>query len=96
MQRRWGYSGAGPRIVIVIALAAALIVLGRYFVYLAGPRSAASFGWYAYAPLSGKLPTPRPGTSAGVRVLIWLGMIAVWTAGSLFVLKPTRRQVEPS
>ena len=86
--RSWG---SAPRIVLVIALALGLAVLGRYLVSL-GHRT--QFGWYAYAPLNGSLHAPiAAGMRPWVRALIWLGLIGVWAAASVWMLRPPRGAV---
>jgi heme/copper-type cytochrome/quinol oxidase subunit 1 len=84
--RPWGLA---QRIILVIALALALSVLGRYLVSL-GHRS--DFGWFAYAPVSSIVPAPSVGPRPWVRVLIWLGLIVVWAAVSAWLLRPTANQ----
>jgi hypothetical protein len=76
------------RIVLVIALALALGVLGRYLVTLGRPSE---FGWSAYAPLNSTVTVPPPGLRRWARLLIWLGLIAVWAVASLLLLRPARQ-----
>jgi hypothetical protein len=77
------------RIVLVIALALALGVLGRYLVTLQRPSE---FGWFAYAPLNSTISAPHPpGLHPWARLLIWLGLIAVWALASLLLLRPARQ-----
>jgi len=73
------------KIVVVIALGAALAAIG---IYLANLGNGALYGWYAYAPLvqSGRLPgTGLPGWA---RLIIWLALISLWALASLQVLRP--------
>jgi heme/copper-type cytochrome/quinol oxidase subunit 1 len=84
--------GRAQRIVLVIALAVALGVLGRYLISLGRPDH---FGWFAYAPLNSTSTIRPPGLQPWARLLIWLGLIAVWSLASLVLLHPTR-QGEPN
>jgi heme/copper-type cytochrome/quinol oxidase subunit 1 len=80
------------RIVVVVALGMAFVAVGGYLVSLGGaPR----FGWYAYAPLAGSLQGPRTGLPAWLRLIIWLGLIALWTLASVRVLRPSPKESAP-
>ena len=76
------------RIVLVIALAVALQILGVYIVTL-GKGSV--FGWTAYAPLTQSLNIPNPGLPIWGRLLVWLGLIGIWTLGAVWMLTSPRR-----
>jgi len=76
------------RIVVVVALGAAFLVLGRYLVSL-GRGSA--FGWYAYSPLTSAVYRPRTGLRAWLRLIIWLVLIVLWALTSVRVLRPPSR-----
>jgi hypothetical protein len=81
--------GLAQRIILVVALALALGVLGRYLITLGHPSE---FGWFSYAPLNSTSVIPRPpDLRAWARLLIWLGLIAVWALGSLLLLRPARQ-----
>jgi heme/copper-type cytochrome/quinol oxidase subunit 1 len=73
------------RIVVVIALGAACGATGIYLVSLG---SAASFGWYAYAPLSQAGYSPHAGLAGWLRLIIWLALIGLWALASVRVLRP--------
>jgi heme/copper-type cytochrome/quinol oxidase subunit 1 len=74
------------RIVVVIALGAACGTTG---IYLASLGSAASSGWYAYAPLSQAAYLPHTGLAGWLRLIIWLALISLWALASLRVLRPS-------
>jgi hypothetical protein len=75
------------RVVIVVALGVGLVLFGRWIV---GYWQGDTFGWVAYAPLSGATNAPRALLHPWVRLVIWLALTVVWAAGSLAVLS-TRR-----
>jgi hypothetical protein len=71
----------GQRVVIVVGLGAALLFVGDYVTSLgAGLGDSApllsSSAFYASA-----------GLNAGVQLLVWLVLVAVWAAVSLFILR---------
>lgn len=74
------------RIVLVVALAAALDVIALYLTTI-GAGTPADFGWFGYAPLTNSSPLDSGGPPAWARLLIWLALIAVWVVGSLRLLK---------
>ena len=81
--------GRAQRIILVIGLGLGLAVLGRYLVSLGRPSSA-NFGWFAYAPLdstTAHAALRQAGLRPWARLLIWLGLIAVWTLMSLRILR---------
>ena len=80
------------RIVIVVALGMAFWAVGSYLVSLGG---AGRFGWYAYSPLTGAAQAPGTGLSAWLRLIIWLGLIALWALASVKVLRPSPTQAAP-
>ena len=88
--RSWALA---QRVVLVIALAVALALLGRYLVSLGRPHS---YGWFAYAPVNSRLSPPPPGMRAWARLLIWLGMVAVWALASCWVLRPAKDRRPPA
>ena len=75
------------RIILVIALALGLGFVGVYIVTLGTP--AAYFGWFGYAPLThGIIIVRGPDLTPGQQLLVWLGLILLWTAVSVVVLRP--------
>jgi len=74
------------RIVAVVALAGLLRTVGNYVVtQLTSPGS----GWFGYAPLTeGPFPDgfPRGGWREVAMTLVWLVLIAVWAAVSMWLL----------
>lgn len=73
------------RIVLVIAAGVALAAIGVYVTSLG--EATASFGWYAYAPLSSG-PGQHAGLPGWLRLLIWLALTALWALASLRLLRP--------
>ncbi len=76
------------KIVVVVALGAALGAAGTYLV---GLGNTAAFGWYAYAPLS-QAAYPATGLHGWARLLIWLALICLWALLSVRVLRPSPEQ----
>jgi heme/copper-type cytochrome/quinol oxidase subunit 1 len=70
------------RVVVVVALAAALGASGQWLTSL-GSRP--DFGWVAYAPLSNRI-TPD-GLHPWVQLLIWLALIIVWAFVGVALLR---------
>jgi hypothetical protein len=97
--RRLAAWGTAQRIVVVIGLAVALLLLGRYLVQVGQPRN---FGWFAYAPLntaesgsySSTVAISHHGIRPWLRLLIWLGLVAVWT-GAAFAIFHRRKANGP-
>jgi heme/copper-type cytochrome/quinol oxidase subunit 1 len=84
--------GLAQRIVILIGFGLGLMVLGGYLVSLDGP---ANFGWFGYAPLTQNSFVPRgSGLATWQLLLIWLGLILVWSVVGVLLLEP-RRDSEP-
>jgi hypothetical protein len=73
------------RVVVVIALGLVLGTLGSYLVNIG---SEVATGWYAYSPLTTGGVVPHTGLHRSVRLIIWLVLIGVWAAGSIWVLRP--------
>ena len=80
-----GRLGLAQRIVIVIALAFTLAAVGIYFTSLGGLP--AQFGWFGYAPLTRRVAGPD--LTAWEQLLVWIGLIGAWTAGSVLLLRPS-------
>ena len=74
--------GLAQRLVIVAGLGAALIAVGNFITGLGGSYPT---GWTGYAPL--RVLVPYAGMSAGPRLAVWLVLIALWAAVSLFILR---------
>ena len=77
----------GQRIITVVGLGVAVYVSGEWLTSL-GSRLPA--GWVAYAPLE-STPTVG-GLHSWVRLVIWLALIAAWTASSVALLRTSHRQ----
>ncbi len=92
--RRVRSKALAQRVVLVIALAFALAVLGRYLVSLGHHTS---YGWFAYAPLNSTTSPPRSGgLHAWARLLIWLGLVVVWALVSVWLLRPGKDSRPPA
>jgi TRAP-type C4-dicarboxylate transport system permease small subunit len=78
------------RIVIVVALGVACAAAGAYLVNLGG--NTASFGWYAYAPLTQAADLPHTGLPGWARLIIWLALTGLWALASIRVLRPSPRE----
>jgi hypothetical protein len=75
------------RIVLLVGLGVGLAFLGSYLVNLGSFQ-----GWVAYAPLSDG-PRPSPfGLHPWARLLIWLGLVLLWTLVSLALLRAARHR----
>jgi len=84
--------GLAQRVVLIIAWAMALVVLGLYLVSL--ERPAANFGWFGYAPVT--QASFQTGLRPWEQLLIWIGLILAWTIGSVLLLhRRATRPVEP-
>ena len=86
--RRLRTLNLAQRIVLVVALAAALRTVG---IYTVSPRRGG--GWFAYTPLSGEsfLPVNDSGWDPAQAAILWLVLIALWAMVSIWLLGPTRR-----
>lgn len=84
--RRLDRLGFAQRVVLSIGLGMALVVLAAYVTSLGSPS--ANFGWFGYAPLTGNAFVPE-GTSlsAWEQLLVWLGVVALWTIAALVIFK---------
>lgn len=89
---RWNNRGVprlalGQRIVVVVALAFVLAVIGTYVTSLGS--SPAQFGWFGYAPLTrASNPLDHPDLASWEQLLVWLGLIGLWTGSALLLLPP--------
>lgn len=78
--------GVAQRIVIVVALGLGLMMLGGYLVSIDSP---ANFGWFGYAPLTQNAFVPEgSGLATWLQLLIWLGLILVWSVVGVLLMKP--------
>ena len=76
------------RVVLIIALAFALYVLG---IWLTNLGTHLFTGWVGYAPLQNNNTIPYAGgLHAWVSLVIWLLLTLVWTITSLSLLRPTQ------
>ncbi len=78
--------GFAQRIIVVVALGLALGVTGRFITTLGS--AGANFGWFGYAPLTGSIMTVGSTLSDWEQLLVWLALIIVWTASSVYLLRP--------
>jgi len=77
--------GIAQRIIVVVALGLALAVTGEFITSIGSP--AANFGWFGYAPLTGSILTGST-LSNWEQLLVWLALISVWTACSIYLFRP--------
>jgi hypothetical protein len=73
------------RVLIVIALGLALDAVGRYLASLGGGRPT---GWTGYSPLQ----SLETGMAPWLRLIIWPVLIALWSAASIRLLRPSPGQ----
>lgn len=76
-----GRLNVGQRVVVVIGIAAGLWFFGQWVTGLGLPA------FIAYAPLSHSVYSPAGGLAPWARLLVWLGLVLVWVATSLVVLR---------
>lgn len=78
----------GQRIVLVVALAAALRTVGTFMV-----NRRDGGGWFSYAPLSDVpiYPAADSGWHPVQAAVLWIALIALWAAASVWLLGPPRR-----
>jgi hypothetical protein len=80
--------GLAQRIVMVVGLGLGMFELGQYLMSLDSP---ATFGWFGYAPLTQNAFVPAgSGLQTWQRLLIWLGLILVWSVAGVVILRPRR------
>lgn len=85
---RWKRStdtlNTAQRIVVSLGAAAALIAVGR-----AAERTGSTIdgGWFAYVPLTALPESPFIQRHPGLRLLMWLALIGVWVALSLWLFR---------
>jgi heme/copper-type cytochrome/quinol oxidase subunit 1 len=75
--------------VLVIALGLVANAIGQTILQQIG-----NTGWVAYAPLTNAVNEPGLGANVLYRALVWIGLISIWAAISICLLKP-RRQDPP-
>lgn len=88
--RRLARLNLAQRIVAVIALAGLLRTIGNL---LTSPEA----GWFSYAPLTAAVPDdfPRGGWRAVAMTLVWLALITLWGAISIWLLRlPSTRDAQ--
>lgn len=72
------------KVVLLVALAAALWIVGQWAIVQASPFP---MGWTGYAPLQ---VTAGIGLHPWVQALIWLALIGVWTLAALLLLRESK------
>ncbi len=83
------------RVVVVVGIGAALFFIGDWLT----TRGQGGSGWVAYAPLSNTINAsdlPGPGFHPWVRLLIWLGLIAVWVVVGAVLLRTRTQEDVPA
>ena len=81
--------GLAQRIVLVIGLGLALLILGTYVVSIGNPTG--NFGWFGYAPPSRRILVEDTTLAPWQQLLIWLGLVALWTTASIVILTRPRQ-----
>lgn len=78
---------SGQKVIVCVALGAAIVVLG--FAARALWWEPNQSGWYNYAPNSGVVFTGAGVDRASIlgQVAAWIGLVLVWAAACLFVLR---------
>jgi hypothetical protein len=85
---------SGQKVIVCVALGAALVVLGF------GARALwwepNQSGWFNYAPNSGVVFTGAGVDRASIlrQVAVWIGLVVLWAAACLAVLRERRTPVE--
>lgn len=83
--RSWaGNLNKAQHVVLSIGVAVALLAIGR------AAESAGSIrdgGWFAYSPLTGFPESPFLLRHPGLRLLMWLVLISIWVALSLWLFR---------
>ncbi len=69
------------RVVLIVALAAALRLVGLFIV--SGASSDPGGGWFGYVPLSRPVFLPPGGAGP---LLVWLVLVAAWAMASVWLL----------
>jgi len=81
---------AAQRVVLVVALGAALVAVGDYVTTLGRFT-----GWTGYAPLATGAP-PVGGLHPWLRLLVWLALVLAWAVCSVALLGAGRAGPEPA
>ncbi len=78
----------GQRIVLVVALAAGLRTVGTFLV-----NRRDGGGWFSYEPLSDVsiYPAADSGWHPVQAAILWIALIALWAAASVWLLGPPSR-----
>lgn len=84
--RRLQALNLGQRITLVVALASALRTVGSYTV-----NRRASYGWFAYPEQAYLSVGGDPGWHPVPAALLWIALIAIWAAASVWLLGAPRR-----
>jgi hypothetical protein len=78
----------GQRIVLVIALAGVLHIIGMYVVTRGHTLTG---GWFGYTPSTARLYSPSGGLNAPASAAVGIGLTIVWALASIRILS-SRRQ----
>jgi hypothetical protein len=94
--------GLAQRIILVLALAFVVLAVGVYLMFLGAPVHI-PMSSFVPASASGQRSTvfgftafQRPVLSPWEDLLVWVGLIAVWATGGLWLLRPTRSRQSTS
>jgi hypothetical protein len=85
---------SGQKVIVCVALGAVTVVVGlaaRALVW-----SDAAGGWFNYAPNNGVVFSEDPLHQSDVagQAAMWIGLVVLWTAACLFVLRTRRPATE--
>jgi hypothetical protein len=77
----------GQKVIVCVAIGAVVVVLG--FAARAWWWETPGSGWFNYAPDNGVVFTADPADHGAIvtQALIWIGLVAVWAAACLLVLR---------
>ena len=78
----------GQRIVVIVALAGFLRMVGSYTINLLAPGD----GWFAYVPSSPE--TYMPPETHGWHPLLWAALVVVWALASVWLLGLSRHRAD--
>jgi heme/copper-type cytochrome/quinol oxidase subunit 1 len=77
--------GLAQRVVAVVAFGLVCGVVGEFIVSLGS--GGADTGWFGYAPLTTSIAVSSDQLSGWEQLLVWLGLIVVWAAVALWLLR---------
>ncbi len=84
----------GQKVIVCVAIGAVMVVLGFAARAWWWETPGSGGGWFNYAPNNGVIYTfdGPDGQSILTQALIWIGLVLVWAAACLFILR-TKREI---